>query len=87
MNDIKTNSRADGSFNGMNPHTLMTDYSYLIDSKQYAGMEKKFLTLYADVLSSNNGMSDKMDIFCLQRVEYCMDTLRSHHVIHTLILS
>ena len=67
MNAIKPNIHADGSFNGMNLRTLMTDYSYLSDSKRYAGKEKKFLSLYTDVLSSNNGNSDKMEIFCLQR--------------------
>ena len=28
MNAIKTNIHADGSFNGMKPRTLMTDYSF-----------------------------------------------------------
>ena len=67
LNNITTNIRADGSFNGTNPKALMTDCSYLIDSKRYAGKERKFLSLFTDVLSSSNGISDKMEIFCLQR--------------------
>ena len=67
MSAIKDNIHIDGSFNGKNPETLMRDYSYLVDSKRYAGKVKKTLSLYTDVLSSSNEISDKMEIFYLKR--------------------